>query len=312
MALPPGFVEDSMPTSANSKLPQGFSEDNPNWPASTLDKAKLVYKMAGAAPTPTSLIKEKVLEPTGEKIAELGGTTKFPGISKSISQPVSAAIGTVVSEAPAFLSAATTLGGLYNETDPTLAAKAIRNSPKMLGKQYQFQDEAAGIGNELPVRSGKLPGFEKTSADIGDAETAKNMSLNPPVSYPKDTNAFLNFARARMSAFGEDLTPDELTHYKDSSNALIKLGENRVNTLAQNGKAYAMANQMNKQAGTLQAKVVNSALVGKKIPEGYQRSREDLNRLYAWSKRMRIAPVVAEKIWKYLGPKFRWGEILVP
>lgn len=286
MPLPPGFTIDSPTASPPSGgPPPGFVvQQGPD--LSAVDKAKLIYKMMGAAPTPERMLKEKVLDPAGEALAEAGGRTGH----KAISIPA-AAVGTMISEAPAFAGAASSLSGLYNQEDPTPFAEAIKNTPSDLSPRYTALDEKAGISGDLPIRRGTVPKFPGLNGLPANVPPPEAPMVNPS-SYPKDTNALLNFMKARISAYGDKLSSQELRDYDSMLGTMFKGREISPGT-----DQYALASQRASE---------NTPLLNKAVP-----GRADLDTIYAISKKLRIAPEIAKNIWSYLGPKFRWGDILV-
>lgn len=238
-----------------------------------------------------------------------GDISEYLG-EKGVNPKIAASATLPIAIAPEIVSAGMGLNEIANGTSNF--SKAVRNTPKDLGEQYAAQNEVAKISGELPVRSGKLPGYPKSSADLGDLNTAKNMMLNPPNSYPKDPAAIINLAKNRIEAFGSDLTNQELNDYDSMLGNMIKLGRNTVEKIAGKG-AWGVLGETQGKVADLLSKGITAAI--DKVPywpENYEPSREQLDQVYALSKKLRVAPEVAKKIWSYLGPKLRWGMIGVP
>lgn len=230
-------------------------------------------KVSGMAPW--NMASQGLKDIAGATAEKMGGAGIPPKVAANVMFPLAMF--------PDLLAAGTSLGALEGSSLP---ARAIQNTPKMLGEQYQFQNKAAGVLGEMPVRSGRLPGFEKSSADLGDMETAKNLALNSPVSYPKDPGAFFNLAKNRMSAFGKDLMVDEVMTYKDSLGQMLDKGAKKVNQLLGRNTGYAEVAALNKVATKLENQVVDQGLLGKAIPRGYETSRGGLNELNSLSRKL--------------------------
>lgn len=144
----------------------------------------------------------------------------------------------------------------------TTLGRAILNSPEALGPEFRGGEKAAGISGDLPLRRGGTQKFP---------DLAGQPSLSPPVeapmvaplSYAKDTNSFLNQARARVQAFGDKLSPQELNDYKTELSNI--LGSTPPGT-----PQYAIASQLKTDVTALH----NTAIPG----------REQLNAVYGLSK----------------------------
>jgi hypothetical protein len=249
------------------------------------DYADVAWKMAtDAAPTPTRFIKRNILEPAGEAIAEAGGRTGM----KAIQYPA-AAVGTVVSELPQVLGAATSLRGLYSK-NPTRLAKAIRNTPRMLSQEY---DAVKGnyVSGDLPERFGRVAKFPGLSGrpQFGPDPLTPNIA---PKTYPRELNSFLNFAKGRVNALGKRLSPQELEDYHNELKTILNKPGLRGT------EPYAIAAKIKKTVDSLRAEAIPG--VG------------ELDKVYALSKKLRIAPEKAKELWAYLGPKLRWGAMGVP
>lgn len=219
----------------------------------------------------------------GEGVAEQGGKMlpNHPNIP--------AAIGTAVAMAPELVAAGTTLRGMVASQDPL--AQAIRNTPKDLSPRYAALNKEAGISENLPVQRGSIPRFPGLDGQPQGAPPPQAPTV-APVAYPKDPNAFLNFAKARLSGLGDKLSAQELNDYKSIVNTMMRTGKVSPGT-----DQYAVASQVGKQT---------TQLLNKAVP-----GRAELDQVYALSKQLRIAPEIAKRIWDYFGPKLRWGAGVV-
>lgn len=219
----------------------------------------------------------------GEAVAESLG-------AEGINPKISAAAGTAVSMIPDLAQA----GSLINEVvrGPSVVAQAIRNTPRDLSPRYEALNESAGISKDLPVRRGTIPKFPGMNGLPQNVPPPQAPTVAPKI-YPKETAGFLNFARARLEGLKDKLSPQELNDYKSMINTAINEGK-----IARGTQEYAVASQLKKQA---------SELLSKSVP-----GRSELDEIYALSKKLRIAPELAKKVWEYVGPKMRWGSILVP
>jgi hypothetical protein len=307
---PPGFTLKGKPQSTWGAVTTALNERPELQPYGGIQDFK-------TSPDPLEAVTQTLSAPL-----RVGSTISQPGFRKAggavaeslgaegVNPNISAAIGTILATVPDVAQAGLAIKNLM--TSPSMIQKAIRSKPAELSKEYDFQNEKAGISGDLPVRAGRLPGYEKTSADLGDLETVKNVTLNPPVSYPKEPAAFLNFAKARMKAFGNELTTQELTDYRSVLKGFIEQGSKRLNAAAGDG-AHAIASKLNKQATELQSTQITDVLKNVQVPKGFEKTREGLNELYSLSLRLhpelgKIVVGAAKKIW----PHFRWGTILVP
>ena len=231
--------------------------------------------------SPPALIKSKILEPGGEKIAELGGRFGYP--------KTGAAVGTVVSELPAFVSAAAGLIDLYGK-DPSTLSKAVRNTPRMLSPKYSELKEGL-VSGDLPERAGRVARFPNLGGQPSLAPPPQAPMVSPK-SYPKELNSFLNFVKARVNSFGKKLSAQELDDYHTELQTIL------ADTRLKGTAPYAVAQGLKKLVDPLR---------GGAIP-----GINELDKVYALSKKLRVAPEIAKKIWNYLGPKARWGVIGVP
>lgn len=232
------------------------------------------------APSPVQRIR-RGLDTAGEKIAEFGGSMGAP--------KTGAAIGTGVSKLQDILGAATTLSGLYSK-NPTRLADAIRNTPKMLRPRYEAI-KGDFVSGDLPERAGRVARFPSFSGKL-QLGPEPLTPMVAPKSYPKELNSFLNFAKARVTALGKRLSPQELDDYHTELQTI--LSENRLKGTA----PYAIAQGLKKLVDPLRSEAIPGL--------------GELDKVYALSKRLRVAPEVAKKIWDYVGPKMRWGAIGVP
>lgn len=142
--------------------------------------------------------------PTGQRLLEnaLPAASGFavPGAVKAVSEIPAAIKGFLGNSKSAFL-------------------QALAKNPKEFGPDFEAGRSAAGISGQLPMRRGAVARFPKPEMNVPtkspkpivDAETLPSV---PPVSYPRDTNSFINFARARVKGFGKRLSPQELDDYK--------------------------------------------------------------------------------------------------
>lgn len=157
---------------------------------------------------------------------------------------------------------------LGESTVPLL--KALGKSPKELGPEFAAGNEAAGISDQLPVQRGSMARFPqperivptKQPTPIAKAETLPSV---PPVSYPKDPASFINFAQARIKAFGNRLSPQELNDYKAVIDDMMGTGK-----VASKTPQGAVASQLRTDATGLHT----DAIPG----------REALNKTYGLSK----------------------------
>lgn len=257
--------------------PQAQDEEPKTGELSIMDAMGLAGELA---PSPVQRI-QRGLDVAGEKIAEFGGRMGAP--------KTSAAVGTAVQMAPTALGAATTLGGLYSK-EPTKLADAIRNTPKMLRPRYEAI-KGDFVSGDLPERAGRVARFPSFSGKLQlGPEPLTPMAA--PKSYPKELNSFLNFARARVNAFGKRLSPQELDDYHTELQTILS------NNQLRGTSPYAIAEGVKKLVDPLRSEAIPGL--------------GELDKVYALSKKLRVAPEVAKKIWSYVGPKMRWGAIGVP
>ncbi len=219
----------------------------------------------------------------------LGGKGIPPRLAASAMLPVAIA--------PQLVEAAGALGTLYG---PNRLGKAIRNTPSMLGPQYEFQNVKAGIGTSKPVGRGIEPVFNLRKGQIPAV-------TDVPKTYPKGPEAFYNYADAKLKTFGDQLSTQELSHWKKIIGTFLDKGPNRIGN-----DMYGALSKLKNQVASAEASAVTGALKGVPIPKGFESTREELNAINRLSRQLRIAPEVAKKLWKYLGPKLRWGLINVP
>lgn len=197
-----------------------------------------------------------------QKLKDLAGAGAERMGAAGVNPKLSAALMTPVAIAPDILGAATVVGSI--RTSATPLAKAIRSSPKMLGAEFQAGEKAAGISGELPVQRGA---FAKMNPRLHG--TPPFEAPYKPKSYPKDTASFLNFAKARVQALGDKLSPQELDDYKT-------LLSTNIDAMKAKGLAktepFAIASQLRKEVTQLH----NAVIPG----------RGELNKVYAISKKI--------------------------
>lgn len=194
-------------------------------------------------------------DPTGQKLLKNAATAAqgyfLPGAIKTIAS-IPGAIKTALGES----------------SIPLL--KALGKSPGELSPEFSTGNEAAGISEQLPVQRGAMARFPqperiaptKQPIPIAKAETLPSV---PPVSYPRDPASFINFAQARIKAFGSRLSPQELNDYKDILSDIFNTGK-----IAHGTPQYAVASQL----GTDVSGLHTAAIPG----------REALNATYGLSK----------------------------
>lgn len=224
-----------------------------------------------------------------QALKDVAGTAAEKMGSMGVPPKVAASVALPLAIAPELLAAGTSLAGLEGETP---LAQAITNTPRDLSPRYAALNEAAGISKDLPQATGRVAKFPNLAGQPSKVPPSFAPAISP-TSYPKDTNSFLNFARMRLESLGERLQPQELNDYKSMMNTAMNDG-----TLTPGTDQFAVATQLKKQATDL----LNKAVPG----------RVELDQIYALSKKLRVAPEVAKKLWNYLGPKMRWGLIDVP
>lgn len=133
--------------------------------------------------------------------------------------------------------------GLNAASDTTLG-KAILNSPKDLSPEYDALHEAAGISKDLPVQRGNVLKFPNLAGQPSNVPPPFAPAI-APLSYAKDPNTLINLARGRMSALGDQLSPQELNDYKTLIGQMIDTGK------VGSGTPLAMAAQARAQASDL-------------------------------------------------------------
>lgn len=212
------------------------------------------------APSPTTLI-QRGLDAVAEKTAEFGGRMGHPKMG--------AAAGTAISMAPELLGAGTTFAAM--ERSPSPLARAIRTTPEEFNAEFRAGEKAAGITDEVPVQRGamaRFPPVERVAPTKQPipVEKAQPLPSVKPVSYPKDTPSFVNFAKARIRAFGNRLTPKEVDDY-------AKVATNTLDNLESKGMRktplFAAVSDLKTMAVNLRNEVVSG--------------RADLNKAYKLS-----------------------------
>lgn len=212
--------------------------------------------IAEAAPFATK-IKDETLPKAGEDLAGYLGE-KIPNHPN-----IGAAAGTIVAKAPDIIGSAMGLGELA--AGDSAIAQAIRKTPRMIGKEMESGVSAAGISDKLPVQRGAFARFANNASKGMSPEAAQASLPMAPASYPKDPNSFVNFAMARVQAFGEKLSPQELSDTKSALSTMMRDGK-----LVPGTPPYAVATKLKRAVTDLH----NQAIPG----------REELNQIYALSK----------------------------
>lgn len=205
------------------------------------------------APSPVSRI-QSGLDVAGENIAEALGRSGRPVLG--------AGLGTTVSMIPELLASGTTIAAM--ERSPSTLARAIRTTPSEFNAEFRAGEKAAGITDVLPVQRGAKPRFQPNPS-------MKSLQLptEKPISYPKDTPSFVNFAKARMRGFGDKLSPNEVDDYaKVATTTLDKLeGQGLRNT-----PLFAAVADLKTMATNLRNEVIPG--------------RSELNKVYALSRKL--------------------------
>jgi len=254
----------------------------------------LLEKLAPVIPGLEPLTTVKELLPTANTIKE-----GFPKVAGNIAEKlggmgvnpnVSATLTTPIAIAPELASSAMGLGEVL--AGKSVLSQAIRNTPRNLSPRYDVLNEAAGISKNLPVSKGSIPKYPGLNGLPSNVPPPQAPAISP-MSYPKEINPFLNFARMRLEGLGKKLHPQELNDYKSIINTAM-----RDNKITPGTDQFAVATRLKGQA----TKLLNKAVLG----------RAELDQIYALSKKLRIAPEVAKQLWNYIGPKLRWGVIGVP
>lgn len=193
-----------------------------------------------------------------EKLGEMGVNPK-----------VAAAAMLPVSMAPELTGAAAALSDMAPVSEgisKSPITKAIVNSPRDLSPEYDALHEAAGISKNLPETGGRTARFPNLAGQASKVPPPFAPAI-APTNYPRDPNAMLNFARSRMEALGDKLSPQELSDYRTVIGQLIDTGK------VGGGQPMAMAAQLKAQATDL----LNNRVEG----------LAELNKVYALSKKMR-------------------------
>lgn len=224
----------------------GDQQTYPNPSVGLMDAFSVANELA-----PWNRLRQKTIEPLGQAVAEVGGRMGYP-IS-------GAAVGTAIQTAPEILSAAEGLIGMRTSQVPFW--KAVREKPRMIGRQMEAGEIRAGLDpKQLPEQRGSMPRFYGSTERVPYAA---------PKSYPKDTKTLVNFARKRMLKFGDKLSAQEIKDYRSLLSDAI--GELESKGMA--GKpTHAIASDVRTMANDLYNKVV----------EG----RGPLNEAYRYSKVM--------------------------
>lgn len=257
-------------------------------------------EMGGSPPlsfVASQIMKMQPTEKISQGLKTLAGNTAEKMGSMGIPPKVAATTMLPLAIAPELVAAGSALGLLEG---PSRLAKAIRNTPSNLGPQYEFQNAKAGIGTLKPVRRGLEPTFNLPKGRIPAV-------TDVPKTYPQSPEAFYNYADTKLKTFGDQLSTQELNHWKKIIGKFLDKGPNRIGS-----DMYGSLSKLKDQVSSTEASAVTKALKGVDIPKGFESTREELNAINRLSRQLRIAPEIAKKVWKYLGPKLRWGLINVP
>lgn len=231
--------------------------------ASVVGKAADIASPLTAIVTPGSGIPElaqqyakPIAQSEGQIVSDIGSKTGYP--------TAGAVAGTGISMIPELASAYVGWKGLHNIENPIV--KGSLNTPQELSPEYASQNQAVGISDKLPIQRGtiaKYPGLNGLPSNVPPSQSA----TVAPLSYPKDTNTYLNYARDRVDSLGNQLTPQELSDHKT-------ILSNILNDLKVKGQVgtpvFAKASQLQTDTSALQ----NSVIPG----------RADLNKAYGISK----------------------------
>lgn len=244
--------------------------------ASAIGKASDIASPLTAIVTPGSGIPElaqqyakPMAQAEGQVVSDVGSKAGYP--------TVGAVAGTAVSMIPELASAYMGWKALHNVQNPIV--KGALNTPQELSPEYASQNQAVGISDKLPIQRGtvaKYPGLDglPTNSPPPQSPTVA------PLSYPKDTNTYLNFARDRIDSLGAQLTPQELADHKT-------ILSNILNDLKVKGQVgtpvFAKAAQLQTDTSGLQ----NTVIPG----------RANLNQAYGISKTLN--PEVMQAIKNY-------------
>lgn len=206
--------------------------------------------------TPEAKIRKGLEDVAGYGAEKMGAAGVNPNLSAALMTPIAIA--------PDILAAGTGIAGL--EASEAALPRAIRNTPRMLGAEFQAGEKAAGISGELPIQRGAFAKFPNLAGQPSNSPPPMAPYVSPK-SYPKDPSSFLNFAKGRVQALGERLSPQELDDYKTMLSTQID--GMKVKGLSKT-EPFAIASQLRKQVTELH----NAAIPG----------REQLNKVYALSK----------------------------
>lgn len=230
----------------------------------------LIQKIGHLVPGMEPLSAVSEMYPASQEIKEgfpKAGGAIAENLGKRGWNPNVAAIpATAVSIAPEIASSAMGLGEVV--AGKSALSQAIRKTPKMLGPEFQAGERAAGISGDLPVQRGAIPKFPNLAGEASNAPPSV-APLVAPKTYPKDLPSLINFAKARVQAFGERLSPQELDDYKTMLST--NLSEMKAKGLSKT-EPFAIASNLQKQVTELHNAVVPG--------------REELNRIYSISKKL--------------------------
>jgi hypothetical protein len=237
-----------------------------------------------AAPIRTGMTLQTGFPKAGEAIAESEGAEGYP--------KAGVAAGMGVSMIPALANTAIGLNSMYESDNPLI--KGMVNTPKELSPEYDELHQAAGISKNLPVTGGRVARFPNMAGQPS-ANPPPFAPAIAPINYPRDPNALLNFARARMEGLSDQLSPQELNDYRTLIGQMIDTGK------VGSGAPLAAASQLRAQATDL----LNNRVEG----------LADLNKAYAISKTVQnpstlIPEVIREGVEKY-GPWFARGAAFI-
>lgn len=218
------FTSDLTPSSADPYAE--FTSDLPPSQPSFLDKAKIGANIFGLVneELPWNKIKEATFGKAGEKVAELGGKLGYPILG--------AELGTGVSMIPDTSSALMGFEGIENLENPI--AKGLLNTPKELSPEYDalLENPELNISKRTPELGGSKATFpnpynqtvstkpplaiQTETAYPTNLRGAEPLPSTVPLKYPGQADnprAFINFANSRIQAFGDKLSPQEVTDY---------------------------------------------------------------------------------------------------
>lgn len=134
--------------------------------------------------------------------------------------------------------------------------KALAKSPRDLSPEFSESNAAAGISDQLPLQRGAIARFPKQERLVPTPQpkplvNAETLPSVPPVSYPKDPAAFINFAKARVQAFGNKLSPQELDDYKGILSDIFK-----TRKVVSGTPQYAAASQLGSDVEALHSAAI--------------------------------------------------------